>query len=158
MKLPFYVRWLLKVNPATKSSYDIIGLCFANFILQFCLKTKNTLVVLEKLPFSTLHKKWSSLWRISSVNVTKSAGNCGFSHIYWRNPSWKISFFVQWKLKFVWIHTVWWLYKHLNNETIVYFVFILLVYWHRGFVSFSLLKRTKTKFWNLISCIFVTLK
>ena len=75
MKLPFYVRWLLKVSPATKSSYDIIGLCFANFILQFCLKTKNTLVVLEKLPFSTLHKKWSSLWRISSVNVTKSAGN-----------------------------------------------------------------------------------
>ena len=21
-----------------------------------------------------------------SVNVTKSAGNCGFGHIYWRNP------------------------------------------------------------------------
>ena len=31
--------------------------------------------------------------RISSVNVTKSAG-----HIYWRNPWWKISFFVQWKV------------------------------------------------------------
>ena len=30
-----------------------------------------------------LHKKWSvSLW-ISSVNVT---GNCGFGHIYWKNP------------------------------------------------------------------------
>ena len=24
--------------------------------------------------------------RISSVNVTKSAGNCWFGHIYWRNP------------------------------------------------------------------------
>ena len=23
---------------------------------------------------------------MSSVNVTKPAGNCGFSHIYWRNP------------------------------------------------------------------------
>ena len=24
--------------------------------------------------------------RISSVNVTKSAGNSGFGHTYWRNP------------------------------------------------------------------------
>ena len=38
------------------------------------------------IEISTLHKKWSSPLRISSVNVTKSAGNCGFSHIYWRNP------------------------------------------------------------------------
>ena len=29
----------------------------------------------------TLHKKWSFPLRISSVNVTKSAGNCGFGHI-----------------------------------------------------------------------------
>ena len=34
----------------------------------------------------TLHKKWSFPLRISSVNVTKSAGNCGFGPIYWRNP------------------------------------------------------------------------
>ena len=34
----------------------------------------------------TLHKKWSFPLRISSVNVTKSAGNCIFGHIYWRNP------------------------------------------------------------------------
>ena len=33
-----------------------------------------------------LHKKWSFQLRISSVNVTKSAGNCGFGHIYWRIP------------------------------------------------------------------------
>ena len=44
---------------------------------------------------SILHKKWSFPWRISSVNVTKSAGICGLGHIYWRNPSWKTSFFVQ---------------------------------------------------------------
>ena len=30
-----------------------------------------------------LHKKWSFPL------------NCGFGHIYWRNPSWKTSFFVQ---------------------------------------------------------------
>ena len=40
-------------------------------------------------------KKWSfPLW-LSSVNVTKSEANCGFRHIYWRNPEWKTSFFVQ---------------------------------------------------------------
>ena len=43
-----------------------------------------------------LHKKWSFLLRISSVNVTKSAGKCGFGHIYWKNSQWKTSFFVQW--------------------------------------------------------------
>ena len=30
---------------------------------------------------STLHKKQCFPLRISSVNVTKSAGNCGFGHI-----------------------------------------------------------------------------
>ena len=39
-------------------------------------------------------KKWSFPLRISSVNVTESPGNCGFGHIYWRNPSWTTSFFV----------------------------------------------------------------
>ena len=43
----------------------------------------------------SLNKKWSFQLRISSVNVTKSAGNCGFGYIYGRNPQWKTSFFVQ---------------------------------------------------------------
>ena len=43
----------------------------------------------------TLHKKWSFPLRISSVNVTKFAVSCRFGHIYWRNPSWKTLFFVQ---------------------------------------------------------------
>ena len=46
-----------------------------------------------------LHKKWSFPLRISSVNVTESAGNCGISHIYWGNLQWKTSFFVQCPLK-----------------------------------------------------------
>ena len=41
----------------------------------------------------TLHKKWSFPLRISSVNVTKFAWNCGFGHVYWRNPEWETSFF-----------------------------------------------------------------
>ena len=44
----------------------------------------------------TLHKKWSFPLRISSVKVTISAVSCRFGHIYWRNPKWKTSFFVQW--------------------------------------------------------------
>ena len=43
----------------------------------------------------TLLKKWSLPLRVSTVNVTKSTGNCGFGHIYWGNPEWKTSFFVQ---------------------------------------------------------------
>ena len=34
-------------------------------------------------------QKWSFPLKISSVNVTKSAENCGFGHIYWRNPQWQ---------------------------------------------------------------------
>ena len=41
------------------------------------------------------NKKWRFPLRISSVNVTKSSDFCGFGHIYWRNPQWKTSFFVQ---------------------------------------------------------------
>ena len=36
--------------------------------------------------FRSLHEKWSFPLSISPVNVIKSARNCGFGHIYWRNP------------------------------------------------------------------------
>ena len=45
-----------------------------------------------------LRKKWSFPLRISSVYMTKSAVFCGFGHIYWRNPQWKTSCFVHWKI------------------------------------------------------------
>ena len=41
----------------------------------------------------TLYKTWSFPWRICSVSMTKYAVNCGFGHIYRRNPWWKTSFF-----------------------------------------------------------------
>ena len=43
------------------------------------------LIFAEILHYYTAQKKWSFLFRISSVNVTKSAGNFGFGHICWRN-------------------------------------------------------------------------
>ena len=70
----------------------------------YSMKLNNILVL---APFilsdvATLHKKWSFSLRISSVNVTKYAGSCGFCHILWRNPWWKTSFFVEWALRFDW--------------------------------------------------------
>ena len=47
---------------------------------------KDVSKVIDPLKHNYLHKKWSFPLRISSVNVTKSAGKCRFSHIYWRNP------------------------------------------------------------------------
>ena len=43
----------------------------------------------------SLHNKWSFSLRISLVNMTKFAGTCGFSQIYWTNPWWKTLFLVQ---------------------------------------------------------------
>ena len=34
---------------------------------------------------ASLRKRWNFPLRISSINMTKSVGNCGFGHIYWRN-------------------------------------------------------------------------
>ena len=58
-------------------------MCFIKNIKKKIKKNKISKVKL------TLRKKWSYPFRISSVNVTK------FGRIYWRNPYWKTSFFVQ---------------------------------------------------------------
>ena len=73
------------------------------------------------VPVYTLHKRWSFLLRISSVKMTKSAENLGFGHIYWRNPSWKVSFFVQW-LPVGW--------KTLHTCASLYTIQKLIVYQH----------------------------
>ena len=41
----------------------------------------------------SLHK--SFLLMGFSLNVTKSAENCGLGHNYWKNGSWKTSYFMQ---------------------------------------------------------------
>ena len=50
------------------------------------------LIVAYFCPVYSLHKKWGFPLRISSVNVTKSAGNCRFGPIYRRNPNRKLHF------------------------------------------------------------------
>ena len=80
-------------NPSvSRNKYTYLFCRIGSFISIFFTKTG--------IPFSpgegciksyfkhvTLHKKWSFPWRISPVNVTKSAVSYGFDHIYWRNPS-----------------------------------------------------------------------
>ena len=70
---------------------------FHHFQRSFnCQKLSQTRECTFKLFWKSLYKKWSFPLRISTARVTKSAGNCRFSHIYWRYPSWKASLFVQW--------------------------------------------------------------
>ena len=54
---------------------------------------KILLIDVDELEIYHYTNKWSFPLRISSINVTKSAGNCEFSHIYWRNSERKTSFF-----------------------------------------------------------------
>ena len=73
---------------------SIHNFCWRFLCKFFPLSHKKILISWRKIVFyklgfqsalSTLHKKWSFPIKIFSVNVTKSARNCGFSHIYWRN-------------------------------------------------------------------------
>ena len=71
---------------------------FFHYFFLFCSLVRNENIkgpgfytlqvsrVFSNFPQVTLHKKWSFSLKISSVNVTKSARNCGFGQIYWRNP------------------------------------------------------------------------
>ena len=45
----------------------------------------NLLTAIANYSSASLHKRWNFPLRISSVHMTKSVGNCGFGHIYWRN-------------------------------------------------------------------------
>ena len=67
---------------------------------------------------------------ISSVNVTKFAGNCGFGHIYWRNSEWKTSFFYRVRVK-QFLATGLFLYplKTSDNQR---FPYVLRGYWKRS--------------------------
>ena len=77
------------------------GLIRKTFISECTLTNMRTIHPVTSLKQNSswaisLHtKKISFPLSISSVSETKSRVSCGFGHIYWRNPSWKTSFFVQ---------------------------------------------------------------
>ena len=81
------------LNELMKESISILSTRMGKekFVLNLKYIHSKMLSGLRKfVPKISMHKKWSFSLRVSSVNVTKSAGNCGFSHIDWRNPSWEI--------------------------------------------------------------------
>ena len=59
-------------------NYKFTKLLFKKFCGITCIKVKFSV--------TSTAKKWIFPLKISSVNVTKSGGNSGFGHIYWRNP------------------------------------------------------------------------
>ena len=70
--------YILLNTPLKKEYYKFLSISFF---------TKNDILVSFKSILQwTLHKKWSFPFRISSVNVTKSAVSCGFDHTYRKNP------------------------------------------------------------------------
>ena len=80
---------LLFYPQKTKIYLDCFGLK-----LSFHEKIRTEITFIHDVETVSLHKKWSFPLRISSANVTKSAGNCLFGHIYRKNLWWKFSFFV----------------------------------------------------------------
>ena len=97
--------WLKKIRSIQED--DAWKICVKSFVV-WCNLFKEVFVLTRVASFMstsakmikkyTLDKKWILPLRISSINMTKSAGNYGFSHIYWKNPESKTSFFVQWCL------------------------------------------------------------
>ena len=56
------------------------------FLEMLCDVSEKVLEIASICCVGSLHRKWSFPLKIYSVSVTKSAGNCGFGHIYCRNP------------------------------------------------------------------------
>ena len=83
----FSKLWLyIDFNPNDSCVNQLISIThciFCPFDANSSLRIRG--VFLDLSLFFTL-QKWSFLLRMFSVNVTKSAGNCGFGHVYWRNP------------------------------------------------------------------------
>ena len=99
------VRWR-STNYRVKLCYNkciFYGKCIVNIILQ--IKFQHSLLnkgVVDSSLISVINhctKKWSFPLRIPSVNMTKSTVSGESGHIYWRNPWWKTSFYVQWILR-----------------------------------------------------------
>ena len=78
----FILIFSSRLKTAFSSCYSIFSLFLPFLLIQFGS--------LSRASFSTC-PLWSFQFRISSVNVTKSAVSCSYGHIYWKNPKWKTS-------------------------------------------------------------------
>ena len=62
-------------------------------------------VTAQKMKFSIKY----FLSKCDQIRRKLETGNWGFGHIYWRNTSWKTSFFVQWVLLVLSFDSYWWI-------------------------------------------------
>ena len=78
--------WLLLIFLIQEKVFFSFFLSFLEITMSLMNVFSNATVIFLNRSYHridvTLHKKSSFPFRISSVNVTKSAGNCGFRHIY----------------------------------------------------------------------------
>ena len=70
----------IKTKKKTKKKQDTGGKM--NILSELAFELTELDWLNEHSEEAPLHKKWSFLWRISSVNVTEFAVSCGFGHIY----------------------------------------------------------------------------
>ena len=80
-----YYDWSMKAKHAWSYFETLLSLHILRAIYSTEHLKRSSKMFLRLLHSSTAQKKSSFLLRISSVNVTISAGNCGFGHI-WKNP------------------------------------------------------------------------
>ena len=91
MTIPEKLVWKLKQN---KKIMKTASICYTNLCHNESKSSKQrpTKIFQDHCP-----KNWSFTLRTSPVNVTKSAGNCRFSHIDWNKTlNGKLHFFPQW--------------------------------------------------------------
>ena len=97
-----------------------------------------------------LHKNWSFPLGISSVNVTKLAGNCGFGQIYWRNPLWKTSFFVEWTVgttNHFWCYEVYFAWMWVDMTQLPIRTWLAHCTWIHGWIVLPISKEQVWFFW-----------
>ena len=82
--------WFRDANQFYLSRHIVINL-FIKIIIHLLIHLVWWLNIIHETFRRIEHFTKSFLLTVSLVNVTKSAGNCRFGHIYWRNPSWKTS-------------------------------------------------------------------
>ena len=84
-----------------KKHKNILGACFVRFCIKCFWKTCKLFPKHEvvKVRITAQTMKFSIKEFFSKV--TKSARKCGFGHIYWINPLWKTSFFVQCMIRII---------------------------------------------------------
>ena len=93
MELSFFVPG----NIAFSEPQIALEMCF---LVSHCNIVTNSMRCRERKielqKYRHTAQKWSLSLRVSSANINKPAVSCGFGHIYWRNPQWKTSYFIQW--------------------------------------------------------------